>query len=227
MPTEKNNTEEQNTIDIVNSSLTDMGQRLSNNKNYLFWALGCIILVGCFVMGYLFIYHNPRLNDAFEAYNKVEMTAMGNDSIAAAEYKKVADKYSGTDAGSLAALSAAESYFNIGKYQEAAKYLDKFSTKEDILAANAEILKGDCYVNLKQYDKAIKAFEKAVSKADGNPQIAPRALLKEAVVYDAEKKYDKALQCYERIQKDFPKFELGGGASIDAYIEREKARLNK
>ena len=152
---------------------------------------------------------------------------MGNDSIAATEYKKVADSYSGTDAGELAALSAAEAYYNFGKYKEAAACLEGFSTSEPVLGANALVLTGDCYVNLKQYDKALDYFKKALNKADKNPQIAPRVLLKEANVYDEQKKYDKALECYEQIKADYPQFEVGNGLGIDAYIAREKARLGK
>ena len=89
------------------------------------------------------------------------------------------------------------------------------------------MLTGDCYVNLKQYDKAISCYDKAISKADNNSQIVPRVLLKEANVYDAQKNYQKALECYQKIAKDFPQFQLGNGMTIDAYIERENARLGK
>ena len=223
----KNEVEEQNAIDKLNDNLSSASERIAQNKNVIFWIVGGIAIVAAFVLSYLFIYRNPKLNKAFEAYNQVEIQAQGNDSIAAAEYKKVADQYDGTDAGDLAALSTAESYYNLGKYKEAVTYLEKFSTSEPVLAANALILNGDCYVNLKQYDKALDCYQKAVSKADGNPQIAPRALLKEANIYDAQKKYDKALGCYEQIKNDYPTFQLGNGVEIDAYIARENARLGK
>ena len=95
-----------------------------------------------------------------------------------------------------------------------------------MLKANAIILKGDCYVNLKQYDKALDEFKDAVKKGDKNDQIVPRALLKCANIYDEQKKYAKALECYEQIKNEYPSFQLGN-TSIDAYIEREKARLGK
>lgn len=223
----KKHEEEQTTLDKLNSNLGSASEKIAQNKHIIFWIAGGIAVVAAFVLSYLFIYRNPKLNKAFEAYNQVEITAMGNDSIAAAEYKKVADNYSGTDAGDLAALSAAESYYNLGKYKEAAAQLENFSSSEPILAANAEVLKGDCYVNLKKYDQALDCFKNAIGKADKNPQIVPRVLLKEANIYDAQKKYDKALECYEQIKNDFPKFELGNGMSVDAYIAREKARLGK
>ena len=60
-----------------------------------------------------------------------------------------------------------------------------------------------------------------------NEQIVPRVLLKEANIYDEQKKYDKALECYEKITKEYPAFQPGNGATIEAYAEREKARLGK
>lgn len=224
---QKNDVENQNAIDRLNDNLSAASEKVAANKKVIFWIVGIIAICAAFTLSYLFIYRNPRLNKAYEAYNEVEIKAMGNDSIAAAEYSKVADSYSGNDAGKLAALSAAESYYNLGKYKEAAAQLEDFSSSEPVLEANAEVLCGDCYVNLKNYDKALDCYKKALSKADGNPQIAVRVLLKEANIYDAQKKYDKALECYETIKKDFPEFRPGNGVGIDAYIEREKARLGK
>lgn len=228
MAENKNNPQqESNTVDALNDRLTSAGERIANNRKPLLWIIGVILLIAAFVIGYVFIYRNPRLNEAAEAYSKVEMQTLGNDSVAAGEYAKVADKYSSTDSGNLAALAAAESYFNMGQYQKAIDYLKKFSTKEKVLSANAEVLLGDCYVNLKKYDDAISSYQSAVRKADGNPQIVPRVLLKEANVFDEQKKYDKALECYVTIYKDYPQFQLGNGLSIETYIEREKARLGK
>jgi tetratricopeptide (TPR) repeat protein len=223
----KNEVEEQNAIDKLNTNLGEASEKIAQNKKVIFWAVGGLAVVAAFVLSYLFIYRNPQLNKAFEAYNQVEIKAEGNDSVAAAEYKKVADEYGSNDAGNLAALSAAEAYYNQGKYKEAVKYLEDFSTSEPVLGANALALTGDCYVNLKQYDKALEYFNKAIKKADKNPQIVPRVLLKEANVYDEQKKYDKALECYQQIKDQYPSFQTGNGAGIDAYIAREQARLGK
>lgn len=217
--------EQPDTLETLNSGLTNIGKSIETNKKALGLAMGGILLVAVVVFAYIYLYHIPQNNKAMEAYNKVELTAMGNDSVTAAAYKKVADEYGSTTAGNLAALSAGESFYNAGEYAEAAKYLEEFSTGDEVLSANAKILLGDCYVNLKKYDAAISAFESAVKEADGNPQIAPRALLKQAVVYDEQKKYSDALKCYETIKADFPEFSFGNGLSIDSYIEREKARM--
>lgn len=225
--THKSQEEKPDVVENLNTHLIGAGETIANNRKYIYWGVGIIALVACFTLSYLFIYRNPRLKESAEAYTKVEMAAMGNDSIASKEYAKVADKYTSTDGGNLAALSAAEAYYNLGDYNKALEYLKKFSSKDKVLGSNAEVLMGDCYVNLKKYNEAIDCFTNAIRKADGNPQIVPRVLLKQAVVYDALKKYDKALECYETIKKDYPQFELGNGVDVNAYIEREKARLGK
>lgn len=223
----KHQEEEQTAIDKLNSNLGSASEKIANNKKIIYIVIGVIAAVAAFVLSYLFIYRNPKLNKAFEAYNQVEITALGNDSIASAEYKKVADNYAGTTAGELAALEAAEYNYNLGNYQEALKYIDKFSTPEPVLAANALVLKGDILVELDKNDEALKAFESAVKKADKNPEIVPRVLLKEASIYTAQKKLDKALECYETIKKDYGQFQFGNGMDIDAYIARLKAELAK
>lgn len=218
--------QDENAIDKVNMHLTEAGNKIANNKMVIMWIFVALIAACGLVLAYLFLYKNPQTDKAFEAYNKVQVDAMGNDSIAAAKYIEVANKYGGA-AGNLAALSAGESLYNEGKYEEAIKYLKKFSSKDGVLEANALVLTGDCYVNLNKYDEAIGEYDKAIRKADRNPQIVPRILFKEANIYDAQKKYDKALECYTTVKNDYPEFRPGNGLDIDAYIERENARLGK
>ena len=225
MASNKNKEQDEMAIDRVNSHLTDAGAKIADNKKIIFIVVGIILVVGAFVMSYLFIYRNPHVEKAFEAYNGVETQPMLNDSVAAAQYMEVADNYDGDTAGKLAALSAGEALYNAGDYEKAAEYLKRFSSKDDVLDANALVLTGDCYVNLQKYDEAIDYYTKAIRKAAGNPQIVPRVLLKEANVYDAQGNYGKALECYQEIKNNFPAFKLGNGMEIDAYIAREIARL--
>ena len=224
MASQRDKHQDETAIDRMNSHLTDASSKIADNKKIILIALGIILVVAAFVLSYLFIYKNPHVEKAFEAYNGIETQAL-NDSTAAAQYMQVADQYGSDDAGKLAALSAGESLYNQGRYEEEAQYLKKFSSKDDILEANALVLTGYCYVNLENYDEALNYFQKAVRKANGNPQIVPRVLLKEANVYDAQGNFGKALECYQQIKNNFPEFKLGNGMEMDAYIARELARM--
>ena len=226
MASHKDRHNEETAIDRMNSHLTDAGSKLADNKKIIFIAVGVILVVAAFVLSYLFIYKNPKMEKAFETYNGIETQALP-DSIAAQQYMDIADQYGGEDAGKLAALSAGEALYEQGRYEEAAQYLKKFTSKDDVLEANALVLTGDCYVNLEKYDEALGYYQKAIRKADGNSQIVPRVLLKEANVYDAQANYGKALDCYQQIKTNFPQFQLGNGMEIDAYIAREIARMSE
>lgn len=224
MASNKNNHQDETAIDRMNSQLTEAGTKIANNKKIIYIALGVICVVAAFTLSYLFIYKNPHVTKSFEAYNNVEAEQL-TDSIAAERYMGVADQYDGDVAGKLAALNAGEILYDEGRYEEALEYLKRFSTKDAVLESNALVLTGDCYVNLSKYPEAIDSYQKAIRKANGNPQIVPRVLLKEANVYDAQNNYVKAMECYQMIKDNYPSFELGNGLEIDAYIAREAERV--
>lgn len=218
---------EQNAIDNLNDSLTRAGQHVANNKKIIYW---CIALIAIFAAGgaaWYWGYLLPSYKNSQNAYFQVETKANGNDSIAAVEYAKVADKFGSSDAGKLAALQAGESFYRQGKYEQAAKYLKEFKTKDDVMQAQADVLLADSYVNLKKYDEALASYDAALRLASGNDQIAPVVLWKKANIYDAQKKYQDALNCYKQIKDSYPTFSFGNGITVDAYIAREEARLGK
>ncbi len=221
-----NKPEEPTTLDNLNNGIANVGRQIFVNKTALYVSFGALLLIAAVTLCYIYFFRGPKNERAWAAYDKVELTAQ-NDTVAAKEYKKVADEFGSTDAGKIALMNAAESFYAIGDYKSAADCLHKFKTKDEVLLANAKVLLGDCYVNLKKYDDALTAYTEAIRKANGNPQIVPRVLLKEANVYDEQKKYADAEKCYQTIKSDFPQFQLGNGVSIDAYIQREQARQGK
>lgn len=224
MASHKNRHNEETAVDKMNSHLTDAGAKLAENKKIIYIAIGVILVVAAFVLSYLFIYKNPHVEKAFDEYNAVQTQPNLTDSLAAQQYMEIADKYEGEIPGELSALQAAEILYDQGRYEEAVQYLKKFSTKEDKLEANALVLTGDCYVNLEKYPEAIDYYTKAIRKANENPMIVPRVLLKEANVYEAQGNYGKALECYQEIKNNYPDFRYGN-MDMDAYIAREKQRM--
>lgn len=213
-------------IDNLNESLTSAGQKIANNGKKILMITCGVAVVALLVIGYIFFIQKPKEAKSNDAFNNVELTAQGNDSIATAGYIKVADQYKGTVGGNLAALSAGEALYDQGKYQEAAKYLEQFKTDDEVMMANAQILLGDCYVNMKKYDEALGIYDHAIRTSGNNPEIAPRVLDKKARIYDEQKKYAEALECYQTIEKQYPRYQ-NGGYPVAAYIAREEARLGK
>lgn len=226
----KNNQEEKaNVVENLNSHLTKAGEKVANNKKIIYICVGVIACVAAFVLSYLFIYRNPRLQNSWEAYSKVHLMEVRDQSIDPAklgdEYRNVATNFSSTPAGNVAALSAAMAYYDAGKYEDAVKMLDDLGISDPVLKSQGAALKGDCLVNLDRNEEALAAFDQAIKIADGNPELVPGYLIKKANIYSHLKQYDNSLACYEEIKAKYPRYQYGNG--IDYYIEREKALAGK
>ena len=167
MAKEKNNVPE-NGVDELNDSLVEMSEKVQNNKKIILWAAAAVVGVAVLVLGYIYLVRQPGIAKANDNIGAADIQlALGNDSIALAKYMEVADN-DGYDAANRAALQAATMLYKDEKYEEALKYLDKFSASESIIGAAAYSLKGDCYVNLDKLDDAVSAFKSAISKSDKN-----------------------------------------------------------
>lgn len=90
---------------------------------------------------------------------------------------KIADEYSGTDAGNLANYYAGIASLNIGKYDDAIKYLGEFKSKEAIVGALAIGAIGDAYSQKNQQKEALEYYVKA-AESNKNDFTTPRFLLK-------------------------------------------------
>ena len=231
MASDKKNNKDQNIVENLNSHLTSAGEKVANNKKIIYICVGVVAVVAAFVLSYLFIFRNPRLENSWSAYKQVfiqqQKQELANDSVIAQAYQKVADQYGSTDAGNMASLAASLAFYNTKNYDAAIKYLNKADFSEPALKTQAKTLLGDCYVNKKDYNKAISCYEEAIKIADGNPEQVPYILSKEANVYEEQKQYDKAIACYETIKNDYPDYNMGNGLGADYYIELLKAKTGK
>lgn len=203
--------------------------------------IGVIALVAVCVLGY-FAYQQyiqkPKeveaMNEMFQAQNYWEqaLTAPAKDSLYNLSlqggegkygFLDIIENYGGTDAANLAHYYAGMAYLNLNKYQEAIAQLDKFSSKDDILAPLAKGAIGDSFAQLNQNEDALKYYEEAATMRT-NDFTTPRFLLKAGIAAMALNKNDKALKHFKQIQEDFPKSQEASKAEI--YIGRAEA-MNK
>ena len=90
---------------------------------------------------------------------------------------KIADEYSGTDAGNLANYYAGIAYLNTKKYAEAITSLEKFSSDDVMLSTLAKGAIGDAYAQQNKQKEALDFYIKAAD-ANKNDFTRPRFLLK-------------------------------------------------
>lgn len=189
-------------------------------KKYRKQFVGLFIAVAVILVGVLVWYavRNSQIAKADQAIALADVEQ--NDSIALDLYKQAAAH--GTKSGDRAKAEVAIRLYQAGKYDEAVKYLDEASASDEIVAAGIETLKGDCYVNLKNYDAAIKAYKDAIDEADENPQIVPVILVKMANVYREQKDFAAEAKAYETIIRDYPSYGAATAIDVRKYYERAK-----
>lgn len=203
------------------------------NQKKIFIALGSVALL---TVGYLLydkFVSEPKETEAAEEmflaqqnFQSAIDTAPGNakDSLFnlalnGADSKfgfiKIAEEYSGTDAGNLANYYVGISYLNLGKNSEAIEYLDKFKSKDYILAPLAKGAIGDAFAQKEQLKEALEYYEKA-ARLNENDVTTPRFLLKAGQTAFTLGQKETALRYFTEIKE---KYESAPEArSIDGFI---------
>ena len=168
-------------LEEFNDSLSSIEQKVEENKKYVYWTGGAVLAIVVLALIYIYGFRNPGIKNAKEDISKADMELFqGNDSLALKDYEKVAGEYNNS-ASNRANLNAAILLYQKGKYQEAADYLNDFSAKGNLVGPASQSLLGDCYVNLKKYDDAVKAFDKAISLSKDNVDYTPLFMMKKAI----------------------------------------------
>ena len=204
-------------------------------KKAILIAVAAIIVVIAGVFLYISQISGPREEKASTALSKGQTyfnnemfeQAVNGDGAGFVGFAKLANEYSGTKAGNLANLYAGLCYANLGKWAEAQKSLDAFSTEDDqMISPASQAALGDAYAHLNQLDKAVDAFKKAADMADSkaeddaNNSLSPIFLIKAGEVLESQSKKDEALKIYQDIKKKYVNSMLVQSAEIDKYIER-------
>ena len=144
--------------------------------------------------------------------------ALNGDGAGYAGFVKVAADYSSTDAGNLANLYAGLCYAGLGKWNEAAKYLEEFDTQDDqMISPAAEGALGNAYAHLNQLDKAVTHLKNAAKNADNN-SLSPTFLIQAGEILESQGKAAEALELYKQVKEKYV-YSMQY-QTIDKYIER-------
>jgi tetratricopeptide (TPR) repeat protein len=204
-----------NTLDVGASKAEEWVVR---NQKYIFGIVGAIALVTVgFLLYQKFVVEPKELEAADEMFvaqqnfQKAIDATTGQDSLfnlalngAEGKYGfiKIAEEYSGTDAGNLANYYAGIAYLNTGKNTEAITYLDKFSSDDMILSTLAQGAIGDAFAQKNQLKEALDYYKKA-AEMNVNDLTTPRFLLKAGqTAYTLGQKAD-ALKYFTEIKEKY------------------------
>lgn len=220
-------TEKKHTQDPLNvdEALSTSEAFLLKNKNLWLGIVAAIVVVVAGVLGYKHFISAPKELKAAEAIFKGEQyfgadnyeIALNGDSTGYAGFVKLADEFSGTDAGNLANAYAGICYAQLGKYEDAIKFLDKFSADDYFVAPAIIGTLGNCYAQVGQLDKAAATLLKAADKAN-SVSLSPIYLLQAGQILEKQGKNAEAVEAYKQIKTKYANSYQA--MDIDKYIER-------
>ena len=213
--------EEQN-LENVQEALNTTSAWIEANQNKLTWAITILVAVVLGVMALNTYVLKPQAVEASNENAKAVVyftqgnyeLALNGDEAECIGFEAIANEYKCSQAGKLAALYAGVCYYQLGQYEDAVAYLNKFSADDLTIEPAALQLMGDAYVQVEEYAKAVKAFEAAAKS--GNEMIAPMSLKKAGLVYLEMGDKAAAKKAFETIKADYANSTEAQG--IEKYI---------
>ena len=181
-------------FDTLDESASRAEDFVAKNQKYI---LGFLTVVALATVSYLLYQkfiaepnQEEAANELFVAQQNfqkaVDATGTKSDSLYSLVLKgsegkfgvvKIAEEYSGTDAGNLANYYAGIAYLNTKKYAEAITSLEKFKSDDIMLSTIAIGAIGDAYAQQNKQKEALEYYVKAAD-ANKNELTRPRYLLK-------------------------------------------------
>jgi len=234
--------EGESTTEDVFNTLDDSANKaeewVATNQKYIFGIVGVIALAVLVYMAYGKFIQEPKeaeaSNDAYKAQlyfsEAVNATGTAKDSLFnlalnGGEGKlgllDVIENYNGTKAANLANYTAGMAYLNMNDYKNAVSYLDKFSSDDEILAANAKGGVADAFVQLNQLEDALGHYEKALQTTT-NDYTTPKFLYKASIVALDLGRNDVAVKYLTRISDEYPTSLESG--KVDALLGKALAK---
>ena len=194
----------------VDEALSNSEAFLLKYKNLLIGIVAAIIVIAGGIMAYKNFISEPNELKASETIFKGEEyfrnaeyeTALNGDSLGYVGFLKITDEFSGTKAGNLANAYTGLCYAQLGKYEDATKYLDKFNA-DDYMVAPAIL--------------GALGLLKAADKADSDA-LSPIFLLQAGEILEKLGKNSEAINAYKQIKNKYATSYQA--LNIDKYIER-------
>ncbi|RYE16956.1 MAG: tetratricopeptide repeat protein [Sphingobacteriaceae bacterium] len=213
---------------VESKALAQTGNFVRENQKSLTFIVTAVLALIVIYFAYQKFYLAPREIEASnkmyvaqDFWEKKDWNKAINGDAGYPGFAKIVDEYSNTKAANLAYYYLGVAYLNKGEFKKAAENFTNYRGDDAIIASQALGNTGDAYVELKDFDKAITFYKKAVDKGN-NSFTSPIYLKKLGLVYENQKNYNDALDAYQKIKTDFP--ESNEATNIDKYIFRVQAQ---
>lgn len=217
-------------LEGIEQALTRSEQFIEDNQKSLTYILGAVLVVLIVIIGGNRFYLKPLNEKASgEMFYAERFFQVDSFNLALNGYGtypgflNIMDDYGMSKSAKLARYYAGVCYHRLGDYNEAAKYLEKFNTKDLLVGAAKYSTLGDTYVELGEMKKAASAYQKGIHDYT-NTFSSPIMLKKLGIVYEEMGELEPALAVYKQIEAEYP--ESAEGREVKKYIGRVESKMN-
>jgi len=229
MSKKKNVKQTDKNLEGIEQALTRSEQFIEDNQKLLTFILGGVILVLLIIIGGNRYYLKP-LNEeaAADMYYAERFFELDSFNLALNGYGtypgflNVIDDYGITKSAKIARYYAGVCYHQLGDYETAIGYLDKFKTDDLLVGAAKFSTLGDAYVELGDLEKAVSSYKNGIEKFENNFS-SPIMLKKLGIVYEEIGDLEQALESYQVIESRYS--ETPEGREIKKYIGRVESKM--
>lgn len=192
--------------DAFVSATFEAGHYVQENLTRLILGTAGVLVLA----GMVWMYLNYRREMAAEAelalFKAQNIYINGQYALAASDFERVAEEYSGTAAGKKAVFFAGDSHYKAGDLNQALSQFEQCREKldkDDPLMLNAIIGQGAVYEELKDFDKSIDHYRQALEKAKYDYQ---KITILDALsrVLAMAGRNEEALEMMDRIIENYP-----------------------
>ncbi|MCG8578129.1 MAG: tetratricopeptide repeat protein [Flavobacteriales bacterium] len=193
-------------------------------KPLIFGLIGIVVVIGG-IIGYQKLIAEPHEEESQDAYwnafydfqngDTTGVVINGTDTYMGME--EVASDYSGTSGGNIASYVLAITAMEAGDFEGALTYLDDCEFEDVMIGTLVIGMKGDCNVELGNYEEAASFFEEAAAREE-NEFTSPMFLKKAGLTYEELGQNDKAVEMYQKISDEWPTTKEG--LEIQKYLVR-------
>lgn len=209
----------------VKEQLTSTENFIDGNRRILIIGGAVIVVAILAVLGYQKFVAEPHAQQANDEYWNAFYDWQNDDTTGVAKtgtdqylgFEDIASQYDGTPAGDISTYALATMAMEEGDFEGALGYLDQCEFEDVMLGSVVLGLKGDCQVELGDYETAASLFEEAANR-ESNNFTSPMFLKKAGLTFEELGNKEKAVELYQRIKDEF--HESKEAMDIDKYIIR-------
>lgn len=219
----------QDQFESVENALSKTEHYIEENQKSLTIIVAAIIIIVGGYLGYKRFVVTPKENEAkaqmwmaeqYFARDSFNLALNGDGNYLG--FLDIIDEYGITKSANLAYYYSGISYLHLGEFENAIEQLKQFESDDKMVAPVAYGAIGDAYSELGNNDDALLFYNKAVNTSE-NSFTSPIYLMKVAFIHKQNGDYKKALDAYQKIEKEFPN--TSEGRQVSKYIAQVEALI--